>query len=366
MGQNIALVVKDFLFRPVGWRGWIATWLAASCIVGFIRPTDGDSIRLHDQTEIRGPTVTLAEVAELDGSYARSWANHIVGAFGQGAEQSQVTLAVVQDALDRAGVNWGRLSLGGHDACNVRLLPSPPLPVSDHRSPVIANYESEIGLSTPTSVRDLLIDRIEKMTGKNRSDLRIMFANHFQKRLDSSAMDGHLEIDPLNTARMGRMSFRVNRYRHGRMIGSYTITASVAHREMVLVVMRSIRRGEVFTPDMIMLKEHWLDRDRGEPLNKMSDLLDQFAAKMIPAGTVIYPEHIRVPILVRRGELVTVRCFLPGVLVRTVATAREDGAMGDQITVRNEKTRESFSVTVSGQRKAVVVDAARYKIGSDE
>ena len=109
-----------------------------------------------------------------------------------------------------------------------------------------------------------------------------------------------------------------------------------------------------------------LDRDRGEPLNKMSDLLDQFAAKMIPAGTVIYPEHIRAPILVRRGELVTVRCFLPGVLVRTVATAREDGAMGNQITVRNEKTRELFSVTVSGQGEAVAVDAARYKIGSDE
>jgi flagella basal body P-ring formation protein FlgA len=69
---------------------------------------------------------------------------------------------------------------------------------------------------------------------------------------------------------------------------------------------------------------------------------------------VLYPEDVKSPVLVERGQLITVRCFTDGLVIRTVARAMDEGSKNDTIKVRNESSRETFTCTVTGPRRAAV------------
>jgi len=69
---------------------------------------------------------------------------------------------------------------------------------------------------------------------------------------------------------------------------------------------------------------------------------------------VIYADDVRSPVLVRRGELVKVRCMVGSLMLTTEGRAREDGQKGQLIQVRNEASRENYTVQVTGRREVFV------------
>ena len=84
-------------------------------------------------------------------------------------------------------------------------------------------------------------------------------------------------------------------------------------------------------------------------------LVGQVAAKMMRQGAIVYPEQIKSPRMVRRGQIITVRCIFGGLEVKTIARAREDGAAGDIIQVRNERSRDDYPVKVTAMGHAVAL-----------
>ena len=62
----------------------------------------GDSVRIHDVTGSDGPEVVLSQVAELDGDYAKRFADVVVGRFEQDETQVEIeTSAIVQAMRDQ-------------------------------------------------------------------------------------------------------------------------------------------------------------------------------------------------------------------------------------------------------------------------
>ena len=311
-----------------------------------------DSIRLHDQAGAPGPMVTLSEVGELEGPYARSLADTVVGAFREGAGQLNLSLGAVSDALARRDVHWGRLSLQGHETCQVFRTGREDAPRPADRSPAIANLETDIGLHSAMSVRDRIVRQIEQVTGRDRADLRVRFKSE-EARLNQAAGD-QLVIEAQNREKYGRLSFLVHPRGPTAADQRFTVRVEVARRALVLVATRAVPRGQMLSRDAVEVKSLWLEDNGDEPLQKPAVVNGQIAAKPIRAGSVIFPHHIRAPLLVRRGDLITVNCYSGGLLIRTAAWAREDGAFGDVIVAQNEKTREKYAVTIAGHRTATI------------
>ena len=313
-----------------------------------------DSIRLHDSAGTTAPRITLADVAELDGAYAQSMSDVVVGTLRDGASTMTIQLDDIKAALTREQANWGRLALQGHTTVVVYRLSIDKDPVVSDASPVIANVEDEIGLNTAVSLRDMLIDRIEQQTGVDRADLRITFRPSDAEKLRKGVFQGRVEITPSTSATLGRLSFNIRQYDGPLIVERLNLMADVERRYLGLVTTRAVKRGEAFTTDDVEMRELWLS-EPGTPLTDPKLIVGQTASKLMRPDSVVFTDAIEKPTLIRRNELISVRCHSGGLVIRTVARAKEDGAMSDAIQVINEKTREAFVVTVVGRREGMVL-----------
>ncbi len=120
---------------------------------------------------------------------------------------------------------------------------------------------------------------------------------------------------------------------------------------------RPISRGDVITAADVELR--FVDTPpttnaRRAPLDDLEQLIGQVAGRSIQADDVVFSDDIHAPLLVRRGETITVVARGGGIRVRTQARAREDGAQGDLVQVESLETRERYDAQVIGDREAAV------------
>ncbi len=322
-----------------------------------------ESIRLHDQIGTVGPAIRLMDIAELEGQYAESLGELVVGRFAEGQNEMSVQLATVRRVLSESQANWGNLSLRGKSSCVVirlsNLNESDTATVANDRA-VTTNNELAIDqANAERTVSTLLIQEIVTLNQATLAELEITFRGNADEAawLNRSAAVGRYEIQPMSRSGLGRVPLKVRRYDASGMVEEVTLTAEVARRVVAVVATQQIRRGEVFTHQNVGLQETLVTADHGEALDSTQLVLGQSSASALREGSVVLADHVAADVLVQRGDLVTVACVSGSLVVRTVGRASEDGVLGDIVAVRNPETRETFYATVSGRRQATITTA---------
>ena len=328
-----------------------------------------DSIRLLDHVGVpanAGRTaadVTLSQVAELEGEYAESLGDLVVGRVGESGAELSIQLVTVRRVLTEARVNWAELTLRGRSVCVVKTLPgdSPRVAAVNDRAvttrEALAVDQADAGLT----VGDLIIDELVRFNEAAREDLEITFRGGTGSDsrgdvawLNRSAAVGRYEIDVLSRSGLGVVPIKVWRYDPAGTIETVTLSADVARQADVVVVLRQLRRGEVFSRDNVGVRRVRLTSDHGPTLDQIDLLLGQSTGRALREGAIVRVADVAPDVLVRRGQLVTVSCVSGSLVVRTVATASKDGAAGDVIAFRNPETREVFYATVTGRQTAEI------------
>ncbi|MEO0515081.1 MAG: flagellar basal body P-ring formation chaperone FlgA [Planctomycetota bacterium] len=322
-----------------------------------------ESIRLHDQAGTAGPAIKLMDIAELEGEYAQSLGDLIVGRFAEGQDQLTVQLATVRRVLTESQANWGSLSLRGKNSCAVFRSPSAgelqDVAVDNNRA-VITNNELAIDQANAgQTVSGLLIQEIVELNQATPGELEITFRGNADEAawLNRSVAVGRYEIESLSRSGLGRVPLKVRRYDAAGTVEEVTLTADVSRRVMAVVATQQIRRGELFNSKNIGLREVLITSDHGETLGSIDLLIGQSSASAIREGSLVLADHVAPDVLVKRGDLVTVACVSGSLVVRTVGRASEDGVLGDIVAVRHPETRETFYATVSGKRQATITTA---------
>ena len=311
-----------------------------------------NAIRLQANANVSANNVTLGQVATLKGEQASALAELVVARFPDGRDAMTIQLAEVRKQLTEAGVNWGMVSLAGYASCTVKRTKLTATPAADADQAAASNPDDEVTLDSELTLRTRVLAVLHSLAQSDANELRISFADRDQQRLSQNATTHRYEIQPSVSSILGRVPVAIRKYEGRKLLDSFTIVADVKRKTQAMVATRNISRGDTFTPGSVELREVLLGDNRGEPVTDLAQLLGQDADAMLREGSIIYPEHIKSPRLVKRGELITVRCHAGGLIVRTVARATQDGSMGEQIAVRNDSTRETFIVTVTGQREA--------------
>jgi len=328
--------------------------LVVAVVLAFGLVARADSVRLYEQAGVEGPRVTLGQVAKLDGAAARAHADLVVLELNDQREGYTLTLDQLEQALGDAGVNWGRVSLRGYDTCKVTRLiePEPVGPATDQA--VAANIQTPIGLNTSLTLRQLVEQQLTERIGNDRGDLRLSFSNRDAEKLNLPVLGRSVEIEPTSDNRLGRIPVVIRLY-EGRVIDKTLHVGAKAERVMLAVVAAApVSRGQRFTRDDLQVRECVIDNDGVEPITDPSLAIGQQAATTLREGEVVTVRAVRPPVLIKRGELVDVRCFVGGLVIRTVGIASADGALDDMIKVRNDSTGDTFYAVVTGRREVVV------------
>jgi flagella basal body P-ring formation protein FlgA len=240
------------------------------------------------------------------------------------------------------------------------------MPVAAETATAIANPKAVVALGGPVTVRDRVVELIAKLSGADKNDLRITFADGDEKLLSRPAVGGErFEFEPLSSTGIGRVPVMVRRWR-GQKMTTERVTADVSRRYLAVVATGAVSRGEVLTGDDVEIKEVYLDESRGTPMADLSRVVGQECTAQLRAGAVVFASSLKSPVLVKRGDMMTVRCIVGSLVVKTTARAVEDGSMGDAIQVRNERSRGTFYVKVTGSQEGLAVIDAPTAAGKSE
>jgi flagella basal body P-ring formation protein FlgA len=127
----------------------------------------------------------------------------------------------------------------------------------------------------------------------------------------------------------------------------------------VAVAIRPIARGNVITAADVELQplESAPPTGRRVVVDSLEQLVGMEARQEIAVGDVIHKDQLQAPLLVKRGEEITVVSQSGGIRVRTTARARQDGAHGQLVQVETMESKERYDVRVIGVREAAVFAA---------
>jgi flagella basal body P-ring formation protein FlgA len=126
----------------------------------------------------------------------------------------------------------------------------------------------------------------------------------------------------------------------------------------VVVAVEPLSRGEVITAAHLELRAvDFLPKAAGRrtPVESLEGLIGMEARQAIQAGAVVFSDQVQSPVLIKRGEVISVSSHAGGIRVRTTARARQDGAKGDVVQVESLETRERFDARVVGVGEAALI-----------
>jgi len=335
-------------------------WVGGLLIVAACGHAAADSVRVYDQIGVHGPAITLGEIVELEGQYAQTLGDLVVGRFEKGQERLDIQIVTIRRVMTEAQVNWSDLSLKGKSVCRVsRIHSREAVAVKiDNDRAVTSNNELAVDHALAgQTVSDLILVELVKLNGGVAAEsLVVTYRGNADGAawLNRSIAVGRYELESLSRTGLGQVPVRVRRYDPSGTVEQVTLTAEVARRTQAVVALRQVRRGEVFSRENVGVEEVLLTADHGPTLGSVELMLGQSAAASLRAGTVLSANHVAPDVMIKRGELVTVECVSGALVVSTVGRASEDGVLGDIVAIRNPETRKTFYATVSGRRRATI------------
>jgi len=178
-----------------------------------------------------------------------------------------------------------------------------------------------------------------------------------------SAIEGEAEVTldpalrmprcakPLQARRNGNGTVEVSCADHWRLF----VPVRIRRHAKVLVLTRNIAAGEVISTDMLTLETRDSTRMVGAPLSDIETAIGQTARRALAAGSVLTAAHLRAPVLVRRGDQVTLVSRQHGLAVRMAGHALSAGAVGERISAENASSRRRVQGVVLDNGEVHVV-----------
>lgn len=310
-----------------------------------------DEVQLKNMASTDDNLIQLREIAYLTGPTAEKLGSSIVAKLRDNQSDCRISLSTVQKHLTDMGVNWGRFNLAGAASCDVQLVQDHPAPVN---TAIASNPRQTITATNAITIGQHVMRYLLSYTGLDDQQLVVHFNETDQRELDQPALLDRFEFEVLSSTKLGQLPLVIRRWQGNNMVGELHVTAQVACKTLAAVVVNNIRRGEIFSPSDVQVQEVLLSTSDEKPIRKMRDVVGLMATRNIRKNQTLFTSDVQQPYVIKRGQLVTVRALVGGMVIRTTARSMDDGAVGDTIQLQNQRSRQQFMARVIGPREAVL------------
>lgn len=175
-----------------------------------------------------------------------------------------------------------------------------------------------------------------------------------QPQLQALVADGQsYSVDGGTAPWVGRQRFRL-------VLDSteLSVFADVSLPPSIVVAVRAIPRGALIRPGDVQLQAGGPQFNGGEALTSLEEAIGRETTQGIPAGKILDHDCVRAPLLVQRGEVVTVYVRSPGIKIRTTGRVRGDGSLGELVAVESLLNRKRYFARVCGVQEVEVYGRA--------
>ena len=125
----------------------------------------------------------------------------------------------------------------------------------------------------------------------------------------------------------------------------------------VVVPARDIMRGDVIGDSDLTYAQVSGTALPATTVTKFEALTGMQTRRLLRAGEIIRPDDVRHPVVVTKGQTVTMNFTAPGVQLTAMGRAMSEGGVGDTVTVQKPASYSMVTATVTGPG-AVRADAS--------
>ncbi|MBD8890417.1 flagellar basal body P-ring formation chaperone FlgA [Roseibium litorale] len=144
----------------------------------------------------------------------------------------------------------------------------------------------------------------------------------------------------------------------GNGIQQLSLTGQATELMEVAVLSQPLRRGSVLKPQDLTLVRQPRARVPANALTSPEEVAGLAARNNLRAGAPLLKTDFERPILIARGEKVTITYELPGLKLTTRGQALEDGAEGDVIDIQNLQSKRTIPGVVLSRGQVRVTSAS--------
>ena len=339
----IVSVFHPWSIRVLSVAKFTALALVAGLFAGNWRCASAAELKLRHECRCSHALVRLGDVAEIhaaDPEQSKTLAAvELFPAPAQGQHRF-VRAREIQDILALRGLNLSQHRLSGASRLEIRGAEAPSLAGAPAPRPLSA---LAIGRASER-VQKAVVAYLQKNVSPTEP-WKVEVKLDADQARSVEATKEPLTVQGGEAPWKGRQSLTIV-VPAAKGAASLSVEALIGLAPMVAVATRSLVPGDnVQATDVKLVQAP--PRQTDNPFYRLEDLIGQQTIGAIVEGQVIDQEDVRAPLLVRRGDAVTVFARSAGVQVRTTARAQEDGSRGDLITVESILNRQRFFARVT-------------------
>lgn len=322
-----------------------------------VAPADAAEIVLKAEVRCERPLVRLADVAEIyatdTAEIERLAAVELFPAPAPGCKRT-VRAREVHDLLGLRGLHVGQCRMSGASQVELAGASVVIAPAVQANGGVPAPQERQV----VEAVKAAILKHLQQHTASKDAFEIVLNLSDVQVR-ELGAMIGKLSVAGGQKPWTGTQVFTVGAGATGEA-GNVVVETQITLPPGMVVARRSLPRGAVLQAADVALEHVRTNGKDVEAFSSLDEVVGHETTRAIPPGQPIDRSALRSPVLVRRGEIVSVVARSAGLKVRTTARAREDGSQGDLVAVESVLNRQAFFARVTGiQEVEILAHAAQ-------
>lgn len=153
-----------------------------------------------------------------------------------------------------------------------------------------------------------------------------------------------LEVKATKQLTIGRNSIQVSCPNTSSW--SLMLTANIEVWRNVVVIRDHLARGERIQSNSLTLQQRNIGGLQRGYFTSLKQVSGNISKRSLKAGTALNPSMVDLPLIIQRGQLVTLRVEHPGLAVNMKGIALKKGRKGDVIKVRNSSSNRVLFGTV--------------------
>lgn len=170
---------------------------------------------------------------------------------------------------------------------------------------------------------------------------------------DAMAIDG-LKVDQ----RTGRFSVFVTAPANSNNAQRQRVSGRIVYQVTLAVPAHSMSIGDVFSPADVTETKLPRERVASDAITNPQQLIGKAARRILRTGETVRAGDIAEPIVVHKGDLVTIVLNTPGMQLTAQGKAVEDGTMATSIRITNTQSNRVIDAVIVGPNQVVIGSGA--------
>jgi len=181
--------------------------------------------------------------------------------------------------------------------------------------------------------------------------LRMSFRSNDEGFLSTPTDSRLVEIREIS--KRGRTAIRVIVLENLEVAEEQALVFGVEVFRSVLIARKRVNRGTVLEDSDVITERRWVSP---EDLSAgIDEALGMALSKTIHAGQLIQEQHIELPLVIRRGDIVTAKSISGSVIVTIRGRAKANARLREAVEIESMNGENVFRAQATGKGKAVII-----------